>query len=634
MIFTCDCSKWETSIKLQSKAKMKKTRSIITGVRKDSSSNVQLALESVHNMIDRDASADLDNEITKKEDEFVHLEFVEDPLDNESQTRNNLTSKVFDAVEDAKESDESDKKLSLIEALKQYPKAAGWSVLISTTLIMEGYDTTLINALFALPVFQQKFGSLNHFTGNYEITAKWQIGLNMCISVGEIIGLQFTGYFVERLGNRWVMIISLLLLFAFNFLLYFCQSLAMIAVGMILSGMPWGVFQSLAVSYASEICPLALRYYLTSYVNMCWLFGQLFASGILKNSQQNLADSDLGYKLPFALQWIWPAPLAIGIYFAPESPWWLIRKNRMEEARRSLSRVSTLQHEEKQVAINMMVEKIRLTIEKEALEKAQQGSYWDCFKGVDARRTRIACLTWVGQNTCGSVLLGYSTYFFEKAGLDTSYAFTFSIIQYCLGLFGTMVSWLISGRLGRYTIMTFGLAFQMVVLLIIGGLGFSSNSDATWGIGSLLVILAFFYNVGIGPVVYCIISEIPTARLRTQTIILARNSYNLMAVVNAIWTPYMLNSDDWNWGAKTGLFWGGFCGLTLLWAIIDLPETTGRTFSEIDELFAQRIPARKFKTAHVDPFGSPALAQALVQNEKAKNLEAMLPQEEEVSENI
>ena len=180
----------------------------------------------------------------------------------------------------------------------------------------------------------------------------------------------------------------------------------MIAVGQILSAMPWGCFQSLAVTYASEVCPLALRYYVTTYSNVCWLFGQIFSAGIMKNSQSNLADSELGYKLPFALQWIWPAPLALGIFLAPESPWYLIRKDRFAEAKKSLNRILSGSGPEKEIQVDLKMEQIRLTIEKERKAKQKQGTFWDLFKGVDGRRTRITCLTWVAQNSSGSVLLG------------------------------------------------------------------------------------------------------------------------------------------------------------------------------------------------------------------------------------
>lgn len=549
--------------------------------------------------------------------ELDHLEFTKESghLDNENEQSAEVVM-CFNAAEEADEANSEEKNMTLAEALAKYPKAAGWSILVATTLIMEGYDTALLNALFALPAFQKKFGS-RVSDGSFEIPSRWQIGLNMCVYSGEIIGLQMTGFLVDFMGTRYTMILALSLLTAYIFILYYCKNLAMIAAGQVLSAMPWGAFQSLAVGYASEVCPLALRYYMTTYSNICWLCGQILAAGIMKNSEKNLANSELGFRIPFALQWIWPVPLAIGIYFAPESPWWLVRKNRLSDAKKSLGRILSGKGPEKEIQVDITLKQMKLTIEKEREVKEKAKSFFDCFRGVDGRRTRIACLTWMAQGTSGSILLGYSTYFFLKAGMATSDAFTFSVFSYCLGLVGTLCSWAISGKVGRWTILTTGLVLQLVVLIVIGGLGFSKDPKASWGSGGLLLALSFFYNTGIGPVVYCIVAEIPSAELRTQTIVLARNCYNLTAVVNSVLTPYMLNVDDWNWGSKTGLYWGGMTALTLLWVILDLPETSGRTFSDIDELFARKVSARKFKSTAVDPFGKAKSSSVLPENIRA-----------------
>lgn len=254
---------------------------------------------------------EMDDQTKKDGLDIVHVEFSPDtraPSDS-----NKVITEIFDATEDAKEADESERGMPLATALNTYPKAAAWSLLVSTTLIMEGYDTAILGAFYALPIFQRKFGSQNDKTGEWEISASWQIGLTLCYMAGEIVGLQLTGPSVDLVGNRYTLIIALFFLAAFTFILYFCNSLGMIAVGQALCGMPWGCFQCLTVSYASEICPLALRYYLTTYSNLCWLFGQLFAAGIMKILKK-YADSELGYKLPFALQWILPVPLALGIF--------------------------------------------------------------------------------------------------------------------------------------------------------------------------------------------------------------------------------------------------------------------------------------------------------------------------------
>lgn len=64
----------------------------------------------------------------------------------------------------------------------------------------------------------------------------------------------------------------------------------------------------------------------------------------------------------------------------------------------------------------------------------------------------------------------------------------------------------------------------------------------------------------------------------------------------------MLNPSAWNWKGKAGLFWAGTSFLCLLWTYFRLPEPKGRTYGELDILFEQKVSARKFKKAAVDPF--------------------------------
>lgn len=58
----------------------------------------------------------------------------------------------------------------------------------------------------------------------------------------------------------------------------------------------------------------------------------------------------------------------------------------------------------------------------------------------------------------------------------------------------------------------------------------------------------------------------------------------------------------WNWGAKAGLFYAGTNLLCNLWCWFRLPETKDRNFGEIDLMFDNHVPARKFKYTTVDQF--------------------------------
>lgn len=506
----------------------------------------------------------------------------------------------INVTDDAQKATAAEHSMTLLQGLKTYPKAVGWSVLLSTAIVMEGFDLVLINSLFALPAFQKEFGTQGA-DGSYQVSAAWQTGLSNGALVGEILGLFVAGIIAERFGFKKTMIGALVMVTCFIFIVFFAQNITMLLVGEILCGLPWGVFQTLTTTYAAEVCPVSLRAYLTTYVNLCWVFGQFLSSGVLKGVSGR--TDALAYKLPFALQWIWPIPLIIGIAFAPESPWWLVRKGRNEEAKTQLLRLTSRNQENFNPD-----ETLAMMVHTNEFEKSiSEGTkYLDCFKGNDLRRTEIVCCVWAVQTFCGSTFMGYSTYFYEQAGLNVSNAFSLSLAQYALGAVGTMSSWFLMSKFGRRTLYLSGEVICTALLLIIGFCGIAprSNNGAQWAIGSMLLAYTFTYDATIGPVCYSLVAELSSTRLRQKTVVLARNFYNITGISTNVLTPRMLNPTAWDWGAKAAFFWAGLCALCWVWTFFRLPEPKGRTYAELDMLFARKVSARKFTSTIVDPFAT------------------------------
>ena len=78
------------------------------------------------------------------------------------------------------------------------------------------------------------------------------------------------------------------------------------------------------------------------------------------------------------------------IFFAPESPWFLARKDRLDEAKKMLKRLGTSE-EDVNGNLAMLVHTVKIEHEVTA-----GSSYRDCFKGVDLRRTEVCCVTFAG----------------------------------------------------------------------------------------------------------------------------------------------------------------------------------------------------------------------------------------------
>lgn len=140
-----------------------------------------------------------------------------------------------DLLADAEVATSQDHELTLGQAIKLYPKAVGWSVLLSTALVMDGFDTKLMGSLFAQPAFAQRYGRLQG-NGSYQIPAPWQSGLNNGSNVGQMIGLVIAGSLSEAVGFRKTMIAGLLIVPGLVFIQFFAPSLAVLQVAQILIG--------------------------------------------------------------------------------------------------------------------------------------------------------------------------------------------------------------------------------------------------------------------------------------------------------------------------------------------------------------------------------------------------------------
>lgn len=137
---------------------------------------------------------------------------------------------------EAKHAADTEHSMSLLKAIKLYPKAIGWSVLLSSTLIMEGYDLALLGSLYASPVFNKKFGEWSEAKGKYAVSAAWQSGLSNGARAGEIFGLLIAGWTADKFGYKKTTIGMLMAMICFIFVLFFAPNVKVLVVGEILCG--------------------------------------------------------------------------------------------------------------------------------------------------------------------------------------------------------------------------------------------------------------------------------------------------------------------------------------------------------------------------------------------------------------
>lgn len=222
----------------------------------------------------------------------------------------------------------------------------------------------------------------------------------------------------------------------------------------------------------------------------------------------------------------------------------------------------------------------------------------------------------------GNALVAYAVTFLQAAGWSELQSFNLNISLSACYIIGGIICWFLFPHIGRATLYMSGLLFIFCCNLTIGGLAFGKGEEPKLAIGIMLVLSNLCNMITVGPVCYPIVAETPSGRLRYKTITIGRFVYNLTGIVEHTLTPRMispvgkfqrnpstpylrktLDNDcwlGWNWGAKAGFFYACTNILCNTWCWFRLPETKDRTFGEIDLLFDNKVPARKFKYTKVD----------------------------------
>ncbi|KAF3401691.1 General alpha-glucoside permease [Penicillium rolfsii] len=505
------------------------------------------------------------------------------------------TEKILDdtnLLNDAFAGENKEHEMGVWEAAKKHPWACLWAFTMCFTIVMESFDMFLNGNFVALGAFQKRYG-VPHGDG-YVIPTRWQSALFQAGQCGAFVGVFAAGPVTNRLGYRWTTILALCMMNATIFISFFADSLTLLVVGQALEGVPWGFFIANSPAYASEIVPLSLRGACTATLQMSWSIGSIIVAAATYG--YNKRNDEWAWRVPLALQWLFPTPLMILLFLAPESPWWLIRRGRKAEALRSIERLGDGSAESAQQSLAMM----ERTVQIEA-SLGGSPSLLELFKGTDLRRTIITCLIYASQNFAGNLVANQATFFFEQAGISPDKSFQLNLINSCLQFIANILSWFLTPYFGRRTIYLWGTATNVTFLFILGIVASIPQSNATNYAQAILgIVISFVFAGTLGPISYTIISETSSVRLRALSTGVGRAAYYVAEIPMIYLASQMLNGTGWNLAGKCGFVWGGTAVVCWVMAYFFLPELKDRSYREADILFNRKVSARKFKGTVID----------------------------------
>ncbi|EQB55952.1 hypothetical protein CGLO_04056 [Colletotrichum gloeosporioides Cg-14] len=483
--------------------------------------------------------------------------------------------------------DHEDHETGILKSFIRYPWASAWCVYACWTIILLSFDTQAASSVVGIPEFRKDFGY--EYKGQYVLHAVWQSAFNGAPVASAVISSIASAELADYIGRKKVLALALIVSFIAVAIEFVATTNVVFFLGKLLNGVMVGAVGTVMVSYIGEITPLALRGVFTCGVGVAYGIGPLVAFIVINYTGQ--VQSRWAYRTVFCCQFGFAGVSALLWPFMPESPWWLVSKGKKEQALKSLHRLGHRGDEGKaKLAL------IELTLD-EVRKETQGVTYLECFKKSNLRRTIISIMPLIIQAFSGiSFVAGYFTYYLQLAGYSTSMSYQLQIAQPVLSIVGNLMAAAVVDKVGRRNLTFYGLAILTAFLLITGGLGTGTSQPMIKGTVAFILIYSWWYNVSIGSTAFSLLAETSTSRLRVKTVAIGYASQNSINVMWQFVIPYLFNPDKANLGAKIAFIFFALCFFSLLYLWYFQPETGGRSYAELDEMFAKGVPARKFKT--------------------------------------
>ncbi|THV80054.1 general substrate transporter [Aureobasidium pullulans] len=360
------------------------------------------------------------------------------------------------------------------------------------------------------------------------------------------------------------------------------------------AGMGVGMLQSTLPLYLAEISPTQLKGLFINAYTFWFVLGQLFASVALNRLH---ISAPYDFRTPIYSQWAMIGVSAIIFVFLPETPWYLVSKGKLDQAKKVLTKMhGRKQGYDSQEQVDLMMSTI--ASERAAAEQNSELGPWAVFQGKNLLRFIIAAWPKITQQLVGlTVFNTYATYFFQKAGNKDPFLVT--LILSCVQLISMIMTAVSTDKLGRRPLTVYPYAITVLSLLSLGIVGcFDYSRPALSSLLIFFACLATFSTTGASAIGYAYAAEIPQQRLRARTTAFALAFSNMVAIMFSFTTPLMINGDA-QWGVRTGFFFAGTGAVAVVICWFILPEVACRTPAEIDEMFEKKINLRKFK--HYSP---------------------------------
>jgi SP family arabinose:H+ symporter-like MFS transporter len=440
-----------------------------------------------------------------------------------------------------------------------------WSLLVATCVsslggFLFGYDNIVIS------------GAINYLTRCFQLDAAgigWAAG---CALIGCLIGTIGAGVTVDRIGLKRSLSVCAICFALSSGGVLFAGTLTQFVLWRMLGGIGIGAASILAPMYIAEIAPTRMRGRLVTLYQLgivVGIFSAVFVNMLIQKSGTEAWNVSSGWRWMF-FAGIAPALLlGAALTRAVESPRWLMKVGRREEAIKVLTKILGPEEGDRESR------SIELALSEE------EGKFSELFTTGFRRALILGIILAALTQTSGiTPLFSYLPEIFKAAGAGTNDAFLQTVLVSVINTAFTLLAiWLVD-RAGRRTLILAGTSLQFLAFAAVGWLYWSHG--ASLGVLAGVMLFVAGHAFGNGAVCWVIISEIFPTKVRGRAMSAATTSLWVFAYLGNQIFPIMQK-----YMGNAGVFWifSGMALVNFVYVFIGVPETKGHSLEEIEKFW-------------------------------------------------
>jgi len=433
-----------------------------------------------------------------------------------------------------------------------------------------GYDTAVISG--TISIVKEQFALSTLMEG-------WFVSSAL---VGCIIGVMFAGEMADRFGRKASLIVSGLLFCASAFGCALCGSHTELILFRLVGGLGIGIASMLSPLYISEVSPANIRGRMVALYQLAICMGIVAAyfanAWLLKQSTIPGRFSDGGVMHQVFVSEVWrsmfgssavPALLFfLAMFFVPESPRWFAAKGKENKAEAVLAKINGSE-----------AASIELISIRDAISKEEKGSWKVLFHpGIRIAMFAGIVLAMLSQFTGINAIIYYGPRIMEEAGLKLSDALGGQVIIGIVNALATILAiWKID-QYGRKKLLNIGVTGMFFSLLVVGILFLLKQTQGVLLITFITTFIIFF-EIGFGPVIWVLLSEIYPTKVRGRAMSIATLSLWVGTAIIGQVVPWML--ETLSPGVTFIVF--AVCCIPVPFVLKLIPETKGMSLEDIEK---------------------------------------------------